>query len=89
MDLSSIESRLKNRNVKVLGHEQMKVSSVLVPLIEKEDGLHVLFQVRGKKLRTQPGEICFPGGRVENEDKNETAVLVKDISGSLVESLLF
>lgn len=78
LDLSSIESRLKNRNVKVLGHEQMKVSSVLVPLIEKVDGLHVLFQVRGKKLRTQPGEICFPGGRVENEDKNETETAIRE-----------
>lgn len=78
LDLSSIENVFKNRNVNVLGHEQMKVSSVLVPLLEKDGDLHILFQVRGKKLRSQPGEICFPGGRVEREDKNETETAIRE-----------
>ena len=39
--------------------------AVLVPLVEREDGLHVLYEVRALTLRRQPGEVCFPGGRVE------------------------
>ena len=39
--------------------------AVLVPLIEREDGLHVLYEVRAKDLDRQPGEICFPGGEAE------------------------
>ena len=40
-------------------------SAVLLPLIEKEDGLHLLFQVRADTLKTQPGEIGYPGGKME------------------------
>ena len=39
--------------------------SVLLPLIYIEDELHILFQVRSLQLNSQPGEICFPGGRIE------------------------
>ena len=41
--------------------------AVLVPLIEREDGIHVLYEVRAKDLDRQPGEICFPGGMQEGE----------------------
>lgn len=40
-------------------------SAVLLPLIEKNDGLHLLYQVRAETLRNQPGEISFPGGKLE------------------------
>lgn len=39
--------------------------SVLVPLVEKEDGLHLLFELRAAHMKRQPGEVCFPGGKVE------------------------
>lgn len=77
-DLASIESMFKNRRANVLGHEQMRISSVLLPLLEKEGQTHVLFEVRGKQLRSQPGEICFPGGGVEKEDKNEAAAAIRE-----------
>lgn len=39
--------------------------AVLVPLIRREDGIHVLYEVRARDLDRQPGEICFPGGMQE------------------------
>ena len=39
--------------------------AVLVPLVEREDGWHLLYEVRAAALRRQPGEVCFPGGRME------------------------
>lgn len=36
--------------------------SVLVPLVEGEEGLSLLYEVRARTLRSQPGEICFPRG---------------------------
>ena len=52
-----------------------KDSAVLIPLIEKEDGWHIIFQVRSKTMRRQPGEISLPGGRKEeNESFRETAI---------------
>lgn len=49
--------------------------SVLIPMIERPDGIHLLYEVRGKDLDRQPGEICFPGGEVEkDEDYRDCAV---------------
>lgn len=39
--------------------------AVLIPMIEMPEGLSLLYEVRGKDLDRQPGEICFPGGEVE------------------------
>lgn len=40
-------------------------AAVLLPLLERAGDTHVLFEVRAVTLRHQPGEICFPGGRME------------------------
>jgi 8-oxo-dGTP pyrophosphatase MutT (NUDIX family) len=39
--------------------------AVLVPLVEREGELHLLFEVRSSTLRRQPNEVCFPGGKIE------------------------
>lgn len=50
-------------------------SSVLIPVLIRDGEYHVLYEVRSSKLGTQPGEICFPGGRIERgEDPEEAAV---------------
>ena len=42
-----------------------KYFAVLVPLVEKEGQLHLLYQLRAAHMKRQPGEVCFPGGKVE------------------------
>ena len=39
--------------------------AVLVPLIERPEGLCLLYEVRADSLGRQPGEVCFPGGKME------------------------
>ena len=39
--------------------------AVLVPLVERPEGLCLLYEVRAGSLDRQPGEVCFPGGRME------------------------
>lgn len=39
--------------------------AVLCPLVETAEGLCLLYEVRAATLVRQPGEVCFPGGRVE------------------------
>ena len=39
--------------------------AVLVPLVERPGGLCLLYEVRADTLGRQPGEVCFPGGRLE------------------------
>ena len=48
--------------------------SVLLPLVEKDDGLYVLYELRSRSLDAQPGEVSFPGGTIEeNESPGEAA----------------
>jgi|SRR6056297_2301613 len=46
-------------------------SVVIVPLFEDGDYKHILFTKRNRNLKHHPGEISFPGGKVE---KGETYV---------------
>jgi 8-oxo-dGTP pyrophosphatase MutT (NUDIX family) len=48
----------------------MSKYAVLIPWVKTESGDALLFEVRSQKVR-QPGEVCFPGGRVE---PGETAI---------------
>lgn len=59
----------------ILGKDKMKNFAVLVPLIYINSEYHLLFQLRAQKIR-QGGEISFPGGARDKEDKNflETAL---------------
>jgi len=71
--IQDFEDTFRNREPKSLGKYQYY--SVLVPLVEKDGDLHILYEVRAENLNRQPGEICFPGGRVENgESAEECAV---------------
>lgn len=48
---------------------------ILIPLITREEGIHVLYEVRAKNLDRQPGEICFPGGMQEPGETYEQCAL--------------
>ena len=51
-------------------------AAVLIPLVLKEGGLSVLLTQRTNHLRDHAGQISFPGGRMDPEDKspNDTAL---------------
>ena len=49
--------------------------AVLAPLVRFHGQTHLLFEVRALHMRRQPGEVCFPGGRIESgETPEECAV---------------
>ncbi|MDF2854995.1 MAG: hydrolase [Neobacillus sp.] len=83
MELESIVGKIKNHTPNILGSEKFSKYAVMVPLIEKEDGIHVLFEVRSLELRRQPGEICFPGGRIDAEDKDEKSAAIRETAEEL------
>ena len=43
-------------------------AAVLVPLVERPSGLHVLLTQRASHLKNHPGQVSFPGGRIEPTD---------------------
>lgn len=47
---------------------QFNRAAVMVPLVERAEGLTVLLTQRASHLKNHPGQISFPGGRIEPHD---------------------
>lgn len=66
---------LAGRRPGIIGYSEYKKYAVTVPVVFKDQKEQILFEVRAGSLRRQPGEICFPGGKLEaGEDFSEAAV---------------
>ena len=55
---------MDNRPVGAIG--KRKRFGVLIPLVEIDGEIHMLFEMRSSKIKTQPGDVCFPGGALED-----------------------
>jgi len=53
-------------------------AAVLVPVIDHADGLTVLLTERASDLRHHPGQISFPGGRLEPDDDGPVAAALRE-----------
>jgi len=58
-------------------------SAVLLPLREGPEGWEILFEVRSAAIKWQPGDICFPGGHKEKEDKDFAATALRETEEEL------
>lgn len=66
--IDNINNIFSNYIPYINGWENFKRASVTIPLVNYNNNLHILFEVRAKTLRSQPNEICFPGGKIENNE---------------------
>ena len=73
MKIEKLEGTLKGRVPGLM--DARRSYAVLVPLVEREGELHLLYEVRAKTLRRQPGEVCFPGGLMEPGETPEECAL--------------
>ena len=53
-------------------------AAVLIPLVNRADGLQVLLTQRSADLPDHPGQISFPGGRVEPSDISHDAAALRE-----------
>jgi 8-oxo-dGTP pyrophosphatase MutT (NUDIX family) len=53
-------------------------AAVLVPLVNRPEGLQVLLTQRSADLPDHPGQISFPGGRVEPDDASLAAAALRE-----------
>ena len=61
----------------ILGKEEYFNSAVLIPLFLVEGEYHLLFEKRAASIR-QGGEICFPGGEVEESDADYIEAAIRE-----------
>lgn len=73
--LKNIINKYSNNSAYINGWKEMNRASVIIFLAEIDSEINVLFQMRSKKMRSQPGDISFPGGKIEEgEDPREAAI---------------
>ncbi len=53
-------------------------ASVLIPIVDREDELYVLMTKRTDHLHHHPGQISFPGGRTDKEDKSAVDTALRE-----------
>jgi 8-oxo-dGTP pyrophosphatase MutT (NUDIX family) len=71
-------ARLPAEVADALYTEPLIPAAVLVPLIDHVDGFSLLLTERTAHLNDHPGQISFPGGRVEQADADAVATALRE-----------
>ena len=62
----------------ILPQAPLRTAAVLVGIVEREDGLNVLFTQRTEHLTQHAGQISFPGGSAEDDDIDAIATALRE-----------
>jgi 8-oxo-dGTP pyrophosphatase MutT (NUDIX family) len=57
---------------------ELRPAAVLVPLVDRPEGMSVLLTQRTEHLSAHAGQIAFPGGRLEPEDPDAAAAALRE-----------
>nr|WP_275899625.1 CoA pyrophosphatase [Bacillus piscicola] len=74
-----IRERFENKSQGIIDERTMRKYAVLLPLMEKGTEMDILFEVRAKHMKRQPGEICFPGGKVDRNDRSPAEAAIREL----------
>lgn len=78
MNISERFSYLQNLKPGILDQDMYSRSAVALPLVDYQDKICLVFEKRAATLKQQPGEICFPGGKIEKSDRDEAAAALRE-----------
>ena len=57
---------------------KLRPAGVLVPVLKHPDGARVLLTKRSSRLKHHPGQIAFPGGKQDENDKDVIAAALRE-----------
>lgn len=66
---------IKAHEPTAIGMKNCRQAAVCIPVIFTDDGPVLLFEKRSSDIAEQPGDICFPGGSIEDGETPEEAAL--------------
>ncbi len=78
MFLEKVKDVLDGAQPLFIGEETAYRSAIMIPIVQIADEWHILFEVRSLKLRTQPGDVSFPGGRIDSTDASPLAAAIRE-----------
>ncbi|UED82246.1 CoA pyrophosphatase [Lysinibacillus sp. CD3-6] len=78
MFLDKLKHHLQQNQPLFIGEDTAFRSAVLIPLVQVNGEWHILFEVRSLTMRKQPGDISFPGGRIDASDASPLAAALRE-----------
>lgn len=73
--IDNIKDIFKNRRAMPIGKYKNSAVMILLCEDEKNNDINIIFEVRSNNLRTQPGDICLPGGMIEEGESPKDAAI--------------
>ena len=73
-----IATVLKGRVPRNLSHPSHRLAAVLMPIQEREDGDYLVLTKRAEELNHHRGQVAFPGGKVDAEDRGELEAALRE-----------
>jgi 8-oxo-dGTP pyrophosphatase MutT (NUDIX family) len=67
-----------SEQVNALIGERRRPAAVLVGLVARPGGLEVVLTERSRQLRSHPGQVSFPGGKVDSTDEDLWATALRE-----------
>ncbi len=83
MFLDHLKKKLQENQPLFIGEETAFRSAVLIPLVQVDGEWHIALQVRSLSMRNQPGDISFPGGKIDTTDATPLAAALRETQEEL------
>lgn len=83
MFLEKLKNQLNESQPLFIGEDSAQRFAVILPIVQVDRQWHLLFEVRSFKMRKQPGDISFPGGRIDDSDSTPLAAALREMSEEL------
>jgi 8-oxo-dGTP pyrophosphatase MutT (NUDIX family) len=78
MLLSRVRDKVRQYSARELECPAGTRASVMLPLFENENGLHIVLTKRTDRMKVHPGEVSFPGGMYEEADANTMKTALRE-----------
>lgn len=78
MGVDKLREQLNQSQPLFIGEDTAFRSAILIPLVMIEEEWHVLFEVRSLNMRKQPGDISFPGGKIDLSDASPLEAAIRE-----------
>jgi len=78
MSVDKWREKFKQNQPLFIGEDTAFRSAVIIPLVLVEEEWHVVFEVRSLKMRKQPGDISFPGGKIDPTDHTPLEAAIRE-----------
>jgi 8-oxo-dGTP pyrophosphatase MutT (NUDIX family) len=72
-----LNPEFRRRELLALG-KTLRPAAVLVPLVDRPDGMTVLLTQRAANLADHAGQVSFPGGRIDPTDADATCAALRE-----------